>query len=371
VPELNCAESSLFYASILGWTAMYPSTSGAFSGTGDGGLVGFAALTGQYIGSDKAAGAWSASTVYPLTCTGAGAFALTLKEPLPELVPMIPVSTRGDHQGNPPHHHHGHPPHHEPTIRYVALGDSYSSGEGVPPYDPDTDTKGDRCHRSKHAYPRLLTLPGVRLKRSFYACSGATTADVLQRRFNGEPPQISRPRLRGAHLVTISIGGNDALFSKVVTKCTRLVPVPCYRGRTARKIHQRIASLGPTLTATYRKIRERAGPRAKIVVLGYPNLMPKADQTCGKLTSLFSTPARKFLRAEGGQLSGVIAAAAQQAGVRYLDVRQEFADHEFCSPDEWVHFLVRGKGPKPSNASFHPTADGQAAYARILQRALR
>jgi lysophospholipase L1-like esterase len=353
-PALNCAEVPAF-STILGRYPMFPSASGAFGGSGYS-LWDAATLSGQYVSSTKAAGAWSAITTYPLTCTGAGALTLSLRDPLPDLVPVTPQSDQS------------HP---ERTIRYVALGDSYSSGEGVPPYDADSDTKGDRCHRSKGAYSRLLNLPGVRFERSFFACSGAVTADVLHRRYQSEPPQITRPQLRRADLVTISIGGNDAAFSEVVAKCARAFPVPCWRGRAARKIHQRIAALGPTLVATYRQIREHA-PRAKIVILGYPNLMPKADQTCGKLKSLFSTPARKFMRAEGGQLSEVTAAAARQADVRYLDVRQEFADHEFCAPDEWVHFLVRGKGKEVvSKASFHPTADGQAAYARILARALR
>jgi lysophospholipase L1-like esterase len=363
-PLVNCAEIPA-ESIILGWYPMFPSASGTFSGGGFS-LWDAASLTGKLIGSDKAAGTWTAITTYPITCTGLGAFTLTLQEPLPDLVPVTPESRDGGHPspGKPPAHR-------ERMIRYVALGDSYSSGEGVPPYDADSDTKYDKCHRSKGAYSRLLTLPGVRFKRSFFACSGATTADVLHRQYENEPPQITRWQLRKAQLVTISIGGNDAAFSEVVTKCTRGYPAPCWRGRAARKIHQRIASLGPTLTATYRKIRERA-PRAKLIVLGYPNLMPKADQTCGKLKALFSTKARKFMRAEGGQLSQVTAAAARHAGVRYLDVRQEFADHEFCAPDEWVHFLVRGKGKEVvSKASFHPTADGQRAYARILQRALR
>src|SRR6185503_1423254 len=37
---------------------------------------------------------------------------------------------------------------------YVALGDSYSSGEGVPPYiqgTKDADEGGDSCHRSRDA----------------------------------------------------------------------------------------------------------------------------------------------------------------------------------------------------------------------------
>jgi lysophospholipase L1-like esterase len=277
----------------------------------------------------------------------------------------------GDH-GHGRHGRHRHPPKHRSrTIRYVALGDSYSSGEGVPPYVAGSDEKGDRCHRSADAYPRLLTLPGVHLEKSFFACSGATTADVLKREFEGEPPQIERPRLRGADLVTISIGGNDAGFTKVVAACTRAVPTPCFRGSRARAVQRRIAALGPRLTYTYRRVRSQAGPHSRLVVVGYPNLVPPPRQACGKLTALFSERARAFLRAEGNQLDDVIAAAARRAGVRYVDVRRQFADHEICSKQEWVNFLVRGKGATLSRASFHPNAVGQEAYAHILRAALR
>src|SRR3954468_17602736 len=65
-----------------------------------------------------------------------------------------------------------------PDYAYVALGDSYSSGEGNRGYVPPTDTPANKCHRSPHAY-------GVRLQHDvptlgrlvFHACSGAVTDD--------------------------------------------------------------------------------------------------------------------------------------------------------------------------------------------------
>ena len=48
-----------------------------------------------------------------------------------------------------------------PTGRYVALGDSFSSGEGSQPYQPGTNIASvlgtpDLCHRSNAAYPEIL-----------------------------------------------------------------------------------------------------------------------------------------------------------------------------------------------------------------------
>jgi hypothetical protein len=45
------------------------------------------------------------------------------------------------------------------ALRYIALGDSFSSGEGVPPFRPGTDQYlpvRDTCHRSFRGYPALI-----------------------------------------------------------------------------------------------------------------------------------------------------------------------------------------------------------------------
>src|SRR4051794_20598242 len=93
------------------------------------------------------------------------------------------------------------------SLHYVALGDSYSSGEGAP-YVPkrgewqrasvDSDgwlgaTGGKRCHRSLNAYPVRVwgeldrQDPGWGI--SFRACSGAKTS-AMSREFNKEPGQF-------------------------------------------------------------------------------------------------------------------------------------------------------------------------------------
>src|ERR1700712_1672104 len=63
---------------------------------------------------------------------------------------------------------------------YVALGDSYASGEGVEPFLPGTDDSRHRCHPSAGAYARLLAAgPGMPPVAEFWACSGARVADFI------------------------------------------------------------------------------------------------------------------------------------------------------------------------------------------------
>src|SRR4051794_36288843 len=86
---------------------------------------------------------------------------------------------------------------------YVALGDSYSSGTGTRTY---FDTG---CERSVYAYPYLIK-GSLGSSFSFQACGGAKTHDVLDNQLG--------TLTSATQYVTISIGGNDAGFSSVITQ---------------------------------------------------------------------------------------------------------------------------------------------------------
>jgi hypothetical protein len=61
-----------------------------------------------------------------------------------------------------------------PEVKYyAAMGDSYSSGLGNPPYPYSS-----ACKESAHAYPALLHADVLTLGRlGFIACAGAVTDD--------------------------------------------------------------------------------------------------------------------------------------------------------------------------------------------------
>src|SRR5580765_3439619 len=91
---------------------------------------------------------------------------------------------------------------------YVALGDSYSSGVGTRTYLND----GTSCQRSVYAFPSLIAAArGYAL--NFRACSGAKVSDVTS-------TQLSALSASTAY-VTISVGGNDAGFTSVLTTCAQ------------------------------------------------------------------------------------------------------------------------------------------------------
>src|SRR5437764_465453 len=81
-----------------------------------------------------------------------------------------------------PVHHISFPGPTTQTFTYVAIVDSFSSGEGNPPFitAPGYDTATEGCHRSVKAFPAILgRTASLHLMLSFVACSGATTHQVL------------------------------------------------------------------------------------------------------------------------------------------------------------------------------------------------
>ncbi len=120
---------------------------------------------------------------------------------------------------------------------YIAMGDSYSSGEGAidssgnAALDPKTDiTNKNQCHRSAHAYAYQLKADlGISDPNfKFVACSGAELADFVANVGSSgqwaEGPQLDEIAAAGKTnpdigLVTLSLGGNDAGFPQIMHNC--------------------------------------------------------------------------------------------------------------------------------------------------------
>ena len=72
----------------------------------------------------------------------------------------------------------------------MALGDSYSSGEGNPPYEAGTDTPSNMCHRSNTAsYASFIGAFNSPFKS--VACSGAITDNLYNTDHFGNPAQLA------------------------------------------------------------------------------------------------------------------------------------------------------------------------------------
>jgi lysophospholipase L1-like esterase len=230
----------------------------------------------------------------------------------------------------------------QPT--YVALGDSYASGVGTRTYYND----GSGCDRSPEAYgPLIAAARGYAL--SFEACSGATTGNVISSQLG--------PLNATTSLVTVTIGGNDAGFSTVITDCAAFY-FPCQSAiNTADSYIQN--QLPAVLDTTYGDIRSHA-PNAYVVVLGYPRLFTASGATCN--VDALTSSHEQELNQTADLLDGVVSARASAHGFTYVDPRTAFANHEICSSSEWLNGLSW-----PVSESFHPNVSGQADFASLIE----
>ncbi|MBO0783666.1 MAG: SGNH/GDSL hydrolase family protein, partial [Ktedonobacteraceae bacterium] len=123
-----------------------------------------------------------------------------------------------------------------PPAKYVAMGDSFSSGEGNPPFEAGTDVDNvNLCHRSTTAYPRQVQNALNLGSTAFVACSGAVS-DYIINEYNQENTELPQAAFvsSSTNLVTITIGGNDVGFGSVLTSCT----LPTNESGTTEEKHQ-------------------------------------------------------------------------------------------------------------------------------------
>jgi lysophospholipase L1-like esterase len=222
------------------------------------------------------------------------------------------------------------------TGKYVALGDSYSSGTGAGSYS------GGSCKRSANSYPQLWANTHAPSSFSFAACSGAVTQDVLSSQVGSVTPDTA--------LVTISIGGNDAGFADVMITCNTSSDSTCVSRNNQAQDFAR-TTLPGRLNNVYSAIRSRA-PSAQVIVVGYPR-MYRLGGSC--LVGLSDTK-RAAINQSADVLASVVSARAAAFGFRFLDGRSAFSGHEICAARPyWLHSVNLGA----LDESYHPTADGQ------------
>lgn len=167
-----------------------------------------------------------------------------------------------------------------PPATYAALGDSYSSGEGNPPFEYGTDVNnGNGCHRSVQAYPRLLQSNLNLGTTAFVACSGATTSTIISGQWN-EPAQIDA-LTSSIEKVTLTIGGNDVGFPEYAQGCF----VACGPNGPGAALYDAMIdgitqpAFKANLINTYEEILQ-AAPNADVYVADYPYLVTSSTTVC-------------------------------------------------------------------------------------------
>ncbi|MGX4687798.1 SGNH/GDSL hydrolase family protein [Streptomyces sp. JNUCC 63] len=252
------------------------------------------------------------------------------------------------------------------VTHYVALGDSYTSGPGIP-RQVDAD-----CARSDSNYPSIMAAERKVAAFKDVSCGGATTEEMWKPQGTNDA-QLDALR-RDTDLVTVQIGGNDIGFGSIISTCAGLgaqqpTGNPCQRHYASSGIDQltlNIARTAPKVDRVLRAVHARA-PHARVLVVGYPDLLP--DDGSGCFPSVpFASKDFPYLRDTEKRLNLMLRMVAAWNRAEYVDTYGPTRGHDMCKApaDRWIEPLQ----PASPAAPAHPNAKGEEAMARAVLKVL-
>jgi len=289
-------------------------------------------------------------------------------------------------------------------LDYLAMGDSYISGQGEFVYKDGTDTATNTCHLSPLSYPFSMGA-GLFNQYNSVACSGAVTADItgigyqdynhthpqskgradssydndiLSNFWPGYRTQLTFVKTYQPSVITLSIGGNDIDFTDMLTSCVSFVHLPtngqtCYsKYDDVMRVIQNIDGIYQRLQDTYRAILQ-ADPGVRLYVIGYPQIVTLGN--CADNVHLNSQEI-VFAQAVIGYLDSTIEKAADSAGARYVDTKGAFDGNRMCeakSSAVAVNGLTAGNDVNVAlgikvigSESYHPNVLGHQLLAQKI-----
>jgi lysophospholipase L1-like esterase len=296
---------------------------------------------------------------------------------------------------------------------YIGLGDSYTSGEGAFDYIAGTDTTTNRCHQSSVAYPALLTRDLFSANGGHsVACSGAVINDIgsTDARYRGQiasgpsyqelqtdhlpllksvetnfmPGYIAQHRFiqkNQPRVVTVSVGGNDIGFGKILEACVAPKLTLARTGNTCFNTYEdrlELESLINKMNKKWKILFEQLAletPLGKVFVVGYPDVVSETGK-CAQNVHL-NDEERLFTREVVAKLNSVISKTASEAGVQFVDISQALVGHRLCEAKDYntaMNGLTAGKDAGLfgigvlGGESYHPNSLGHQLIEQEILR---
>lgn len=280
------------------------------------------------------------------------------------------------------------------AARYVAMGDSYSSGEGADDYWVGTDTDysdepGNGCRKSFNAYAYAVAAAAESPDDlDFVACSGARTwdfygsqkpppYDVVQEAQFLEADLPAGDVDAAVDLVTLTIGGNDMGFEQIIEGCVRSTGFNPCSGRSDEDLDEAMSRLAGEpvsddafgddrtrpLGEVYGDIRARA-PGARVLVVGYPQFFKSSGTVFNRCSGVMKVD-QLWINEKVEEFNDFLEEQAESFGFEFVPTSDAFEGHRLCEigggeEREWFRDLQPIDDPQ---AQFHPDDDGQAAMA--------
>lgn len=291
-------------------------------------------------------------------------------------------------------------------LDYLALGDSYSSGEGDLKNGYMDGTEGENgCHLSASSYPFLLkkqwdVLDG---KMASVACSGAkinpdyvagmkgylgqgsrikgeanitSVQDQALSKFTpGIVPQLEFVKKYKPSVVTLTGGGNDAGFAEVLRYCASpqigQSNTCSYAdgGESLDSLKATIYNQYTSMTNLISKIRN-SSPLTKVYIVGYPQFVAEHGKFgCGLNAAMLNQSEIETIRKMVVEMNDVLWLVAKDTGVQFVDIENSLDGGQICGGGKYMTGLWDvGLSKQNRSAMFHPNSLGHSQMATSIRQ---
>ena len=304
-------------------------------------------------------------------------------------------------------------------IEYLALGDSYTSGEGDVGrtangeryYLAGTDSGEDDCHISSRSYPFLLRdYLGVSSSNGMHsvACSGARVIPDMYGNLSNYPgqeqrlldsndrvaaqqgalrnftpghvPQIEFVRKYQPKLVTLTGGGNDVGFADILAYCATpewydVIPIisDCGYANDGSDLARQLTNTIDTQYNYNKRLitaMQTASPTTKIVLIGYPSFISEGTLLPCVLNSSALTIAEiRMINRMVNRMNSMLRRVAHDTGISYVDITNSLDGGRICEGSEYMTGVSKGIINQAMKEIFHPNAEGHKRMAKTIEDA--
>lgn len=302
-------------------------------------------------------------------------------------------------------------------IAYLALGDSYSSGEGDITASGAhylSGTAGEHgCHISDRSYPFLLRDNyGIQPQNmESVACSGAQVSfDYMgdDTNYSGQNNRLQKQGLQGQALkreqtialdnfapgevkqidfvrkykpsvVTLTGGGNDVGFAKILEYCASphlsdfdfIVHQSCGYAIKGSELETMLYdSIDSQYSATKLLIAElqEASPNTKFIIVGYPSFIDAGSAVCNPNDGLLDSNERAMIQNALEYMNKMLKRAAHDTSVSYADIEDSLEGGRICEGGEYVNGAWGNiVGTAEDHDRFHPNSSGHIKIAETIE----
>lgn len=306
-------------------------------------------------------------------------------------------------------------------LDYLAMGDSYSSGQGDigkksdgrSYYLPGTEKK-EQCHLSSRSYPFLLrnswllsadnmksvACSGARVLPDFYGnpdnyygqagrLAGLSESDLvaakhiaLDQFVPGHIPQLEFIKKYHPKMITFTAGGNDVGFPDIIYYCAssyRLLGfIPTDETCAYAKDPEMYSSLMSLIEDQYvynKQLIEKiklASPDTQIYLVSYPHFIARA-LACYDNSAILDRFEINMIRGGVEHFNTILKTVAHDTDTNYVDIENSLNGGQICQGSKYMtgplRALIQNHDFKDPNM-YHPNAEGHKQIASTIENSI-